>query len=301
MNNTYNFTPLNLSPCPICGNSPQVTTKHEALTISIECCVGKCARETISLSQRDWEVLVKLYKEKNRSALTIPEQWTFQSKNVADNFDAHVREQLPFYDLVTQAVVHIARHYTSPGSRVYDIGASTGNITMALLPILKGLGGCSIHPIEQSEEMLRILNARTLAWLTASGSKEYWEEEKPLDALAFEFQPFDFAVCFLTFMFFPVRERKAWLNKMKTLIKPGGALVIVDKTTTPPGYAGSVLRRMTMDWKLKAGSKPEDIIKKELSLAGYQRPIDEKSFYPLGEKFFQLGEFAGWIIERGEA
>ena len=34
-------------------------------------------------------------------------QWTFESENIAKSFDAHVREQLPFYDIVTNAVVHI--------------------------------------------------------------------------------------------------------------------------------------------------------------------------------------------------
>jgi len=43
--------------------------------------------------------------------MKIPSNWTFKSKDVAEHFDAHVREQLPFYDLVTDTIVHIARHY----------------------------------------------------------------------------------------------------------------------------------------------------------------------------------------------
>ena len=32
--------------------------------------------------------------------------WTFESKEVAKNFDKHVREQLPWYDMLTDAVVY---------------------------------------------------------------------------------------------------------------------------------------------------------------------------------------------------
>ena len=60
--------------------------------------------------------------------MQIPKNWTFENTSVAQNFDKHVREQLPFYDLATNAISHIARHYIQENKLVYDIGASTGNI-----------------------------------------------------------------------------------------------------------------------------------------------------------------------------
>ena len=41
----------------------------------------------------------------------IPREWTFESAAIASGFNAHVREQLPWYDMVTGAITHIARHY----------------------------------------------------------------------------------------------------------------------------------------------------------------------------------------------
>ena len=55
--------------------------------------------------------------------------WTFESRDVADKFDKHVREQLPWYDMITDAVVYITRNYLTEGNRVVDIGASTGNLS----------------------------------------------------------------------------------------------------------------------------------------------------------------------------
>lgn len=223
--------------------------------------------------------------------LNIPEHWTFKNKSVADNFDKHVREQLPWYDLATKAVVHFARHYVPVNGVVYDIGASTGNISLAISD------ACidrypRVIAVEESNQMVEILKSRLDVGL--DNKIELALE----DALKFDFKQYDFAVCFLTMMFFPVVGRKEWLMKMRSLIKPGGALVVVDKIVTPPGYAGTALRRMAMQWKLDTGTSPEDIVKKELSLAGYQRPLDPRMFDGIGQQFFAMGEFAGWVIER---
>jgi tRNA (cmo5U34)-methyltransferase len=225
--------------------------------------------------------------------LAIPKEWTFKGDAIANNFDSHVREQLPFYDIATQAIIHIARNYVPTNGMVYDVGASTGNITIAMLKSLEDRKP-TIYAIDDSPSMREVFAERV-----KDLNADYFYITS--DALKYEFKTYDFAVCFLTFMFFPIGERRTWLAKMRSLIKPGGALVVVDKIVTPSGYVGTVLRRLAMDWKLKGGAKAEDIIAKELSLAGYQRPVDERMFESFGShKFFQLGEFAGWIIERGE-
>ena len=79
-------------------------------------------------------------------------QWTFESENIAKSFDAHVREQLPFYDIVTNAVVHIVRHYLPKNGVIYDIGASTGNIGVKLKEDITHRDA-KLYAIEPSKEM----------------------------------------------------------------------------------------------------------------------------------------------------
>lgn len=62
----------------------------------------------------------------------IPRDWTFKTSGVANHFDRHVREQLPWYELTTGVIAHVARHYIPEGGLVYDIGASTGNVATVL-------------------------------------------------------------------------------------------------------------------------------------------------------------------------
>ncbi|MCL4181027.1 MAG: methyltransferase type 12, partial [Verrucomicrobia bacterium] len=86
------------------------------------------------------------------SRLEIPKEWTFRSQAVAKHFDRHVKEQLPWYDLATNAVAHFGRHYIPRGGRVYDIGASTGNIGLALKETLVQRDA-KFTAIEESREM----------------------------------------------------------------------------------------------------------------------------------------------------
>lgn len=215
--------------------------------------------------------------------MKIPETWTFKSDEVAWHFDAHVREQLPWYEIATDLVAVVARHYIGPGSVVYDIGCSTGNIGRKLADTIQ-THNVTFYPIDNSREML----------------DRYDGPGTPIcdDAVDLAYHKFDFAVLFLTVMFLPLHRRASFLRRLWESTRPGGAIVVVDKIETPSGYVGTALRRMALDLKLRAGAKPEAILQKELSLAGYQRPINPRILPGTPERFFQAGEFVGWVIEK---
>lgn len=215
--------------------------------------------------------------------MNIPQHWTFKSENIAAGFDSHVREQLPWYELATQLVAVIARHYISSDSVVYDIGASTGNIGKAIEQSLTN-NRARFHAIEESQEMAnRYIGPGTL-------------EIK--DCLKYIYEPHDLSILFLVLMFIPYAKRESFLKRIYNLLNYGGAIIIVDKIEMPYGYSGSILRKMALAWKINAGVKSDEILQKELSLSGYQRPISEKMLPGEPVRFFQSGEFVGWIIEK---
>jgi tRNA (cmo5U34)-methyltransferase len=220
-----------------------------------------------------------------RSSLEIPRHWTFRSRAVAKHFDQHVREQLPWYEIATNAVAHFGRHYIPNGGRVYDVGASTGNIGNALAETLSQRKA-RFTAIEESREM--------------ADRYQGPPELIVADAESHDFEPFDFGVCFLVFMFLPVATRGSFLRRLQSLTKPGGALLILDKVQMPPGYVGTAFSRLTLQQKLTVGAEPSAILQKELSLAGYQRPLDPRLLPKAARTFFQVGEFVGWIIEAPE-
>jgi tRNA (cmo5U34)-methyltransferase len=221
--------------------------------------------------------------EKNGSAFTMQKSWTFNRPDIADVFDKHVREQLPWYEIVTRAITQIARHYISQNGLVYDIGASTGNI------------GRAIH------DLIVDRNAHLIA---IEKSKEMAEKYKAVgelivkDALEVDYEKADLIICNLVLMFLRPEDKTRLINKLIVSLRYGGALVIVDKRASNEGYIGTILGRLTLSEKLNAGVTPERIITKELSLAGIQRPMNPEDIPEGAIEFFRFGEFSGWILER---
>jgi len=174
----------------------------------------------------------------------------------------------------------IVRNYLPENGLVYDIGASTGNIT-ANIKDLAISRNAKVESIERSEEMAKTWNGYGIIH-TANATK-------------FAYEDFDVCICFLVLMFLSIEERKNLLLNLKSKVKQGGIIIVVDKLLVDGGYFGTVMRRLTLDWKLKNGATAEQIISKELSLSGVQRPMTKSEL--IGKEFFRFGEFVGWVIE----
>lgn len=215
-----------------------------------------------------------------------PENWTFKTPGAAAAFDAHVREQLPWYEIATGAVLHIARSYVPESGKIVDVGASTGNIGRALAPLITARNALFL-PIDNSPAMAKLYDGPgTLAI----------QDVTQLDFA--NIRP-DLIVCFLSLMFVPVKERERLLReRMKRYLEPGGAIIVVDKIQPHGGYVGTVNYRLTLAAKYEAGAKPDEIIAKELSIAGVQRPMAAEELDGFVE-FFRFGDFAGYVWERG--
>jgi len=213
--------------------------------------------------------------------MEIPRDWTFKTAHVADEFDRHVREQLPWYDLTTGVVSHIARHYIPQGGLVYDIGASTGNIGKALSNTLEDRKAEFI-PLDNSKAMSDIYDGPGKLVIT--------------DATEYDFKPFDLSVMYLSLMFIPPSKRESFMIKLRSLVKPGGAIIVFDKFEPEGGYISTVLWRLALAGKAAAGVCSDEILAKELSLAGVQRPLSMKEVQPSVE-IFRFGDFAGYVIE----
>jgi tRNA (cmo5U34)-methyltransferase len=214
--------------------------------------------------------------------MQIPKEWTFKSDEIAANFNAHVNEQLPWYPIATGAVSHIARHYLPQYGRIYDIGASTGNIGRALEDLIDDRCAEFI-PIDSSEEM-----------------REHYKSVGELivaDATEFHYEEFDIAVCFLTLMFLSPIKQIELIATLRKNARSGGAIIIVDKCKPCGGYPAVVMSRMAMAAKLANAADPIEVLRKELSLSGVQRPICPSILGDDAVEFFRFGDFAGWVIE----
>jgi tRNA (cmo5U34)-methyltransferase len=224
--------------------------------------------------------------------VNIPDQWSFDAATVADGFDDHVREQLPFYDLATKAVVDLTRLHLPEGGHVYDLGASTGNIGRALQPVLDERKA-HMHNLEVSPEMCARMNAP--GDLLQVDLREFDPEKLPNDE-----QP-DVVISFLTLAFLPVAERIDVLRNWFREVRPGGCLIAVERIRSRGGLSARYLIQAA---KLRAGATGTDVTAKEVSIGGVLVPIDPDIFQELLRyancnvwQFFGFGDFAGYCIE----
>ena len=219
--------------------------------------------------------------------MRIPNSWTFKRADVAAGFDAHVREQLPWYDLAHEIVAHTALLFMPDGGKVYDIGASTGNL---------------------SDKLRDRIQERFIHWVSIDNAAEMADHFRGVgslvvcDAMVYPYGRHNLSVLFLSLMFFPVDERAAWLRSLYDRLAPGGALIVVDKQEGKGGALQTELHRFTMRSKVLAGAAPDDVLRKEFSLPGIQNPLPRDFFagYPHVTEIFRAGDFAAWVIEKKE-
>lgn len=215
----------------------------------------------------------------------IPEHWTFENDGVAQRFDDHVRETLPWYDLATHGVAHLSRAYLPDNGTLVDIGTSTGNIPRALADTINARN-INVLAYESAPEMAKLYDAPGTV-LTADATR-----------LGDQFPRFDVATLFLVLMFIQPTRRQKFLQQLIDRCQPGGAIIVVDKLPASDGYLGSSLHRWTMQQKRLGGISMTEIAEKELSLSGIQRPINPEGLTSVGfAPWLRVGEFAGWIYE----
>jgi tRNA (cmo5U34)-methyltransferase len=213
--------------------------------------------------------------------MRVPQDWTFKSVEVASGFDHHVREQLPWYELMAGATAHFVRHYLPYNGTIVDIGCSTGNLGVLLQPTLTARAATYIG-IDNATEMQSAYR----------GPGQLRVSDITMD----DIPPCDVAVLFLVLMFIPMNQRNDVLKKVRQSVRTGGMMLIVDKMPAVGGYLGTAISRLTLAGKAASGVSGEEIMQKELSLCGVQRPVCQRLFDGWTQ-IFQFGEFYGVALE----
>jgi tRNA (cmo5U34)-methyltransferase len=213
--------------------------------------------------------------------------WTFETPEIAAGFDDHVREQLPWYDMVTDAVVYIVRNYLTEGGYVVDVGASTGNMIDKLMPLLR----------ERNAEVLALEKSPTMVKVLMNRFGNHDNVSIIEDDIRTTQYPAQVCIVFLTMMFIPVHDRQKVLYGLKANLRQGGVLIVVDKVCDHGGYFATVLKRLGMHWKIQQGAELGAVTTKEMSLAGVQIPFDPAMLGADAKQFFRMGEFVGWVVE----
>lgn len=192
--------------------------------------------------------------------------WKF-SGTVADSFDDHVSRSVPLYREGHELICDMSDFFIKPDSVCYEIGCSTGTLTLKLADHNRAKSAARFVGIDIEAEMIAKANdkAATQHDLNVTFIAE--------DALEMAMEPADMIVCYYTVQFVRPSVRQALIDKLYKTLNWGGALLLFEKVRGADARFQDILTTLYNDYKLRKGYSPEEIVSKTRSLKGVLEPF----------------------------
>jgi len=147
-------------------------------------------------------------------------KFTFDQK-VVEVFDDMVLRSVPGYKQMIELIGLAGRTYPVINSNVYDLGCSTGAVTLSIASNLKS-ASVKIFSIDNSQEML---NQCSKNLLSAKANIQYICD----DIENIQFENASLIVLNLTLQFINPKNRSDLIERIFKSLLPGGALIISEK------------------------------------------------------------------------
>lgn len=146
---------------------------------------------------------------------------------VADVFDDMIHRSVPMYGEIILRQSQLIQRCYRPGTRVYDLGCSTGNLAMALCERMPA-GAFEMVAVDSSQPMLDIFKKRL-------GAIGRFEGITPLcaDIRRVNMEQVGMVVVNFTLQFIPPEDRDALLQRIYDALVPSGILLFSEKTMHP--------------------------------------------------------------------
>jgi tRNA (cmo5U34)-methyltransferase len=195
--------------------------------------------------------------------------WTF-SGAVADTFDDHVSKSVPLYDEGHKLICAMSDFFVKPGSRVYEIGSSTGTLTTKLAVHNAHKAGASFVGIDIEADM--VAKAQDKARAAKMTNVNFVAE----DIIAMEFEPSDLIVAYYTVQFVRPSVRQMLIDKIYKSLHWGGAFILFEKVRGPDARFQDIATSLYNDYKLEQGYSTDEIVSKARSLKGVLEPFSSQ-------------------------
>ena len=179
-------------------------------------------------------------------------------KNVVEVFDDMVRRSVPGYDSMIQMIGLIARMYGQDNTNYYDLGSSTGAISLAIALNNKHQKN-TFFAIDNSEEMV---------------SKCKQNLESKIDNLQatcadinqIHIENASIVVLNLTLQFIDVKDRSNLIKKIYEGLNPGGVLIISEKIHFEDKETQDQITNLHIDFKKENGYSELEIANKRQAI-----------------------------------
>jgi len=204
--------------------------------------------------------------KKQKSKIKYPISWTFKDKQIAENFDQHVRQSVPLYDEIQRMVSELSWYFVRDNDQVLDLGVSTGT-TIKTIHLNLPRHQVEYVGIDESEEMLHIAKSN-LSFIPNKLFKHDLNEGLPS-----EINNISLAISLFTLQFIRVEKRIQLLRDIHRVLRPKGCLIIVEKIVGNDATTNEMFADLYHDMKRRNGLSAEDNVRKGTSLRGVMQPI----------------------------
>lgn len=195
--------------------------------------------------------------------------WKF-SGAVVDSFDEHVSKSVPLYSEGHDLICDMSDFFIKPDSVCYEIGCSTGTLTLKLAEHNKSKPAARFIGVDIEADMIERAKkkASTVPTLNVSFVAE--------DALGLDMEPADMIVCYYTVQFVRPAVRQVLVDKLYQRLSWGGALLLFEKVRGSDARFQDILTTLYNDYKLRVGYTAEEIVSKTRSLKGVLEPFSKQ-------------------------
>ncbi len=214
---------------------------------------------------------------------------------VARVFDDMLERSVPLYrECLSTAVAWAARHAV-PGSRVYDLGCSTGSLLALLAKAVPE--GVRLIGVDSSAAMLEKAREKL------ARAPAIWELEQA--DLAAGFRPAEASVVVMnyTLQFLPPKGRGPLLGRLHGGMREGGLLLVIEKIRAEHPEHEETLTGLYHDHKRQRGYTELEIARKREALENVLIPLTAEGNRALiagagfraVELFFRWNNFTGFV------
>lgn len=235
----------------------------------------------------------------------LKEGETFEFKgDVVDQFEEKViATQIPGYNYMRLRILQVVSRLIKPGDTLVDFGCSRGKMIRDVIEHADASGASDIldsvkfvgYDIEQ--EMLdsaKVATSNLLNRIGKSANVSY-EYADLLDMPeSFEYESADIITAVVSIQFTPIEYRQRIYAELYKRLKPGGALIVMEKVRANSADMDDLLRDLYYDEKARNGLSQEAIEKKRKSIERFLVPETDAQNH---ENLYQAG-FSKYKVAR---
>jgi tRNA (cmo5U34)-methyltransferase len=189
--------------------------------------------------------------------------WSFGG-DVSKTFDAHVRRSIPMYEEGHDLVAKLSDYFLYDGTRAYELGCSTGELTHKLAERNRDKS-VTIIGIDAEPGMVEAARQRCADRPNV--------DIQLADLIDFEFDPAELIVSYYTLQFIRPRFRQQIFDRLYRALSWGGAFILFEKVRAPDARFQDIMAAAYTDFKLDRGFSEAEILHKARSLKGVLEPF----------------------------